>query len=85
MPAIKVFVWLLSPMRRVPDSFPAPTLPIWILLLPVETGVSPQSDVVIACALNERLGTVSCVADTSTVATERTIAVGRVLDAGGVV
>ena len=51
----------------------------------IETGVSPQSDVVIACALNERLGTVSCVADTSTVATERTIAVGRVLDAGGVV
>ena len=51
----------------------------------IETGVSPQSDVVMARALNERLGAVSCVADTSSVATERAIAVGRVLNAGGVV
>ena len=51
----------------------------------IETGVNPQSDVIIARALNERLRTVSCVADAGSVATERTITVGRVLDAGGVV
>ncbi len=51
----------------------------------IETGVSPQSDVVIARGLNERLRTVSCVADACSVATERTITAGRVLDAAGVV
>jgi len=39
----------------------------------VETGVNPQGGVIVARALNERLRTVSCVADTRSVATERTI------------
>ena len=51
----------------------------------IETGVNPQGDVIVARALNERLRTVSCVADAGGVATERTITVGRVLNAGRVV
>ena len=51
----------------------------------IETGVNTQSDVVVARGLNECLRTISCIADACSVATERTITVGRVLDAGGVV